>query len=105
MHQPSDHIQQLAMCLFCLKLTIRSAHACGARVRQCRGAAVQEGLRGLALAVPPLAKDLGRLRRATVAVLLSLLWRVVVLLSPLCRSWWMKLSSKATCLSSQKRKR
>ena len=102
MHQPSDHIQQVAMCLFCFKLAeplvlegsaIPSAHACGARVRQCGAAAVQEGLRGLALAVPPLAKDLGRLRRATVAVLLRLLWRMVVLPSPLCRSWWMKLSS------------
>ena len=56
-------------------------HACIARVGQCWAAAVQEALRGLALAVPHLAKELGRWRWATVAVLLSLMWRVVVLVS------------------------
>ena len=58
MHQLSDHIQQLAMCLFCLKLAIRSAHTSGTRVSKCWAAAGQEGLRGLALAVLPLAKEL-----------------------------------------------
>ena len=42
-------------------------------------------MRGLARAVPLLAQNLGRLRWASVVVLRSLLWRVVVLLSPLCR--------------------
>ena len=77
-HQIADNITRIitgslqSMCLFCLKLAIRSAHTSGTRVRQCWAAAGQEGLRGLALAVLPLAKDLGKLRRATVTVLLSL---------------------------------
>ena len=52
----------LAMYLFCLKRAIRSVHACVARVGQCWAAAVQEPLRGLALAVPQLANELGRWR-------------------------------------------
>ena len=77
-HQIAEHITRIItdplqeMCLFCLKLAIRSAHTSGTRVRQCWAAAGQEGLRGLALAVLPLAKDLGKLRRETVTVLLSL---------------------------------
>ena len=56
-------------------------HACVACVGQCWTAAVQEAFRGLALAVPHLEKELGRWRWASVAVLLSLMWRVVVLVS------------------------
>ena len=73
------------MWLFCLKRAIRSVHACVACVGQCWTAAVQEAFRGLALAVPHLARELGRWRWAPVTVLLSLMWRVVVLVSLLCR--------------------